>query len=115
MSSSAPTAPRRRRHLMDPNAPVRDTVNSAGITTVQKWVMSTLAVSSILHMAAGVIVAAWFMDPSQLVPRLGLSVIAGAFGVLAVASGLAIHKHPVLTPWLLLGLAPTVVGFWLFL
>ncbi|TIC81970.1 hypothetical protein E8D37_10310 [Nocardioides sp. GY 10127] len=100
---------------MDPNAPVRDTVNSAGITTVQKWVMSTLAVSSILHMAAGVIVAAWFMDPSQLVPRLGLSVIAGAFGVLAVASGLAIHKHPVLTPWLLLGLAPTVVGFWLFL
>ena len=40
--------------------------------------------------------------------------IAGAFGVLAVAAGLAIHKRPLLTPWLLLGLLPALVGLVLF-
>ena len=46
-----PQAPRRPRHLMDPNAPQRDTINSVGTTRVQTWVMSTLVVTTILHLA----------------------------------------------------------------
>ena len=46
-----PAAPRRARHLMDPNAPQRDTINSVGTTRVQTWVMSTLVVTTILHLA----------------------------------------------------------------
>lgn len=107
-------SPPRRRHLMDPDAPVRDTINSVGTTRVQTWVMSTLVVTTILHLAGGLLIAAWFMEADQTVPRLGLSVIAGAFGVLAVASGLAIHRRPLASPWLLLGLLPAVVGLVLF-
>lgn len=105
----------RRRHLMDPHAPVRDQYGSPGTTRVQTWVMSTLVVTTILHMAGGLLVAAWFIDAADTVPRVGLSVIAGAFGVMAVGAGLAIHKRPLLSPWLLLGLLPTVVGLVLFL
>ena len=109
-----PAAPRRARHLMDPNAPQRDTINSAGTTRVQTWVMSTLVVTTILHLAGGLLIAAWYIDPEQTAPRVGMSVIAGAFGVLAIAAGLAIHKRPLLTPWLLLGLLPALVGLVLF-
>lgn len=105
----------RRRHLMDPNAPVRDQYGSPGTTRVQTWVMSTLVVTTILHMAGGLLVAAWFIDEAETVPRVGLSVIAGAFGVMAVGAGLAIHRKPLLSPWLALGLLPMVVGLVLFL
>ena len=105
----------RRRHLMDPDAPVRDQYGSPATNRVQTWVMSTLVVTTILHMAGGLLVAAWFIDAADTVPRVGLSVIAGAFGVMAVGAGLAIHRHPLLSPWLLLGLLPTVVGLVLFL
>jgi hypothetical protein len=42
-------------------------------------------------------------------------VIGGAFGVVAVAVGIAIHGRKVLTPWLLLGCVPLVVGLVLVL
>jgi len=35
--------------------------------------------------------------------QIGLDLIAGAFCVIAVGAGLAIHRHKVLGPWLLLG------------
>ena len=53
------------------------------------------------------------VPPSATSARAGLNVIAGAFGVAAVVAGLAIHRRPPLSPWLLLGLLPTVVGLWL--
>ena len=59
-----PAAPRRARHLMDPNAPQRDTINSVGTTRVQTWVMSTLVVTTILHLAGGLLIAAWYIDPA---------------------------------------------------
>lgn len=100
----------RRRHLMDPNDLRRDESNTTEITRVQTWVMSTLAVTSILHMSGGLVVAAWFIDPAFQASRIGLAVIAGAFGVLAVVAGLGIHGRRVLSPWLLLGVIPTIVG-----
>lgn len=99
---------------MDPSAPVRDQYGSPGMTRVQTWVMSVLVVTTLLHLAGGLLVAAWFIDTAQTAPRIGLSVIAGIVCVLAVAGGLAIHKRPILSPWLALGVIPTVVGIVLF-
>lgn len=122
-SENAPTTlaavqPRRARHLIDPNAPrpvrnVRE--ESRSLTRVQQWVMSTLAVTTILHFSAGLVLAAIFLDERGTTSQIGLDVIAGIFGVLAVAAGLAIHRRSVLTPWLLIGVVPGVVGVWLTL
>lgn len=109
-----PTAPaeRRRRHLMDPNAPrkPRDPEAERRLQRVQQWVMSTLAVTTIVHLSIGLVIAAVVIDESDPVARYGLVAIAGAFGVIAVAAGFAIHRKTLRTPWLLLGLVPAVVG-----
>ena len=105
----------RARHLMDPSAPVRDQYGSPGMTRVQTWVMSVLVVTTLLHLAGGLLVSAWFIDPDDTAPRVGLSVISGVVCSLSVAGGLAIHKRPVLSPWLALGLVPVVIGLALFL
>ncbi|MCL8025628.1 hypothetical protein [Nocardioides bruguierae] len=115
MNDRLPVAPQRRRHLMDPAAPQRDTINSAGITRVQTWVLSILAVSTILHLAIAVLLAAWLAGPDHLVSQLGLTVISGAFGVIAFAVGRLIHRAPVVSPVLLLGLLPIPVGLVWFL
>lgn len=75
--------------------------------------LSTLAAVTIAHMSAGLVVAAVFMEESRLDSRIGLLVIAGAFGVIAVGAALVIHKQRVLSPWLLLGFLPTAVGGYL--
>ena len=109
----AATAPR-RRHLMDPANPVRP-VNDRSLTQVQRWVMSTLVVLTAAHMAAGLVLAALETPASATAARVGLNVIAGAFMVIAVAAGRAIHRRRVLTAWLLVAPATTAVGMWLTL
>ena len=79
---------------------------------VQRWVMSVLAVTTILHLAAGVAIAAIFMPEDRLDARVGLNVIAAGIGVVAVAIGRMIHQKAPLSPWLLLGLLPGLVGAW---
>lgn len=103
-------APKRARHLMDPANPRPDRPNSASVVRVQTWVMSVLAVTTILHLAVGLMISAAVIDPDLLVERVGLTLIAGAFGVVAAAAGLAIHRRPIASPWLALGLVPAVVG-----
>ena len=51
------------------------------------------------------------MDPTYQ----GIDLIAGVVGVLGVAAGFLIHEKSALTPWLLLGLIPAVVGLYLIL
>lgn len=121
MTSSTPSrqTDKRRRHLLDLDAP-RRVVSDPGaeersLGRVQRWVMSTLAVITILHLSAGLIVAAMYLEDATRASQIGLNVIAGAFGVVAVVVGLAIHGRRLLSPWLLLGLLPTVVGLWLTL
>ena len=80
------------------------------LTAVQRWVMSILAVSTVFHMAGGVVLAAAFVD--QRSSQVGLLVIAGAFGLLAMAAGLLIHGSKVTNPWMLLGLVPPALGAW---
>jgi hypothetical protein len=110
--------PARRRHLIDPTAPRRPVSASSAersLTRVQRWVMSALAVTTIAHFAGGLVLAAYFLDDPRPGARVGLCLLAGVSGVMGVASALAIHRRPVLSPWLLLGLTPGVVGLWLVL
>lgn len=109
---------RRARHLIDLDAPrpVRDRqAEDRSLTRVQQWVMSTLTVTTILHFSAGLILAAMYLDERGLTAQVGLNVIAGIFGVMGVAAGLAIHRRSMLTPWLLVGVLPGVIGIWLTL
>jgi len=109
-----PTEPvkKRPRHLMDPNNPVRP-VNDKSLTHVQRWVLSVLAVFTIAHLCVGIVIAATMTD--QRSGQIGLSIIAGLFGVGAVVLGQGIHKHDPRNPWLLVGLLPTAVGLFLVL
>ena len=80
------------------------------LTSVQRWIMSSLAVTTILHMSGGLVLAARYVDERS--SQIGLLVISGAFGLLAFAAGLLIHGRNPLHPLLLLGLVPPVVGAW---
>ena len=96
---------------MTPGQPVRQPAPGAmTITSVQRWIMSSLAVTTILHLAGGLVLAAKVADVRS--SQIGLLVIAGAFGVLAFAAGVVIHGRSPLHPLLLLGLLPALVGAW---
>ncbi len=118
MSESQPK--KRPRHLMDPDNLRRETIRRTDdgpmhLEPVQKWVLSVLAAVTIGHLAVGFVIAALYVDQSRTDAVIGLNVIAAAFGVIAVAVFQAIHSKSLLTPWLLLGLLPGVVGLWLCL
>ena len=101
--------PKRARHLMDPANPVRQ-VNDRSLTRVQRTVASVLATTTILHLSAGLVIAAMFVDDDQTPARVGLNLIAGAFAVIAVGVGFAIHGRNPLSPWLLLGTVVAGIG-----
>lgn len=108
---------RRQRHLMDPANPRPATrpEDLQRLERVQKWVLSVLIVTTILHLSAGLGIAAQYVDDGATTAGVGLSVLAGAFGVIAVAAGRAIHKKPLASAWLLLGVVPGLVSAFLVL
>jgi hypothetical protein len=83
------------------------------LTTVQMWILSTLAVTTILHFSGGLVAAAMYVGDARVDAQIGLNVLAGVTGVLAVAAGRAIHRKSLASWWLLLGWAPTAVGLFL--
>lgn len=97
---------------MDPDAPRKavDPLAVARLERVQRWVLSVLIATTILHLSAGLVIAALYVDEAQTVPRVGLCVLAGLFGVCAVAAAFAIHRRTLASPWLALGLLPGVIG-----
>lgn len=107
--------PRPRRHLMDPANPRPLPTQGMSMGAVQRWVMSVLAVTTIGHFAAGLVLAAVFMESRELSARIGIDVIAAVVGVLGVAAGFLIHQKSPLTPWLVLGLVPAAVGLFYIL
>jgi hypothetical protein len=107
--------PRPRRHLMDPANPRPLSSQGMSMTTVQRWVMSVLAVTTIGHFAAGLVIAAVYMDSRPMSARIGIDVIAAVVGVLGVAAGFMIHQKSPLTPWLLVGLIPAAIGLFYIL
>jgi hypothetical protein len=80
------------------------------LTKVQQWIMSVLAFTVIEHFAAGLAVAAIFSDAQDA--RVGLNILAGVTGIVAVAAFRALHAWRLLSPWLLLGPLPGVVGWY---
>jgi hypothetical protein len=118
-SAQATPPVRRARHLLDPadlhrSHRSRQSSNES-LTKVQRWVMSVLAGTTILHFAAGLVLAAVFMDEPRPGARIALVSMAAIIGMLAVATGRLIHAKSPFTPWVLLGLIPALVGFWLVL
>ena len=90
----------------------RTSSESVALTRVQQWVMSTLVASLILHLAAGLVVGAYMLDDNRLDARIGLVVIAGILGFLAVVAALVIHRHKMPTWWLLVGVLPALAAAW---
>ncbi len=107
---SQPPPARIAKHLLDPANPRPRPRNDEGLTRVQQWVTSVLIVTTILHLVVGLILAGIFIDESRPKARIGLIVIAGIFGMGAVAAGLAIHQKNPVAPWLLVGTVPSFVG-----
>lgn len=112
-TSSRPAPPRKpQKHLMTPGAP-RPPSGGRSMSTaqVQKWVLSILAFTLIEHFSGGIVVAALFAPKES--SRIGLLVIAGVTGLLAVGAYRLIHQWRILSPWLVLGLLPAAVGVYL--
>lgn len=97
---------------MDPNAPRKaaSAEDVARLQRVQRWVMSVLVATTIFHLSAGLVIAGAVIDDSERVAQVGLCVLGGAFGVMAIAAAFAIHRRSILSPWLVLGLVPTLIG-----
>ena len=96
---------------MTPGQPPRPVApGGMSLTSVQRWILSTLAVTTILHLAGGLVLAAKAADVRS--SQIGLLVISAAFGVLAFAAGVLIHGKSPLHPLLLLGLLPALIGAW---
>ncbi len=115
--STGPAPTRSRpKHLLDPDnlaASHRATQGSrAALTHVQRWVLSVLVVTTILHLSVGLALAGATVDADARVAGIGLNILAGLLGIASVAIGLAIHGRRLLSPWLLLGTLPALVGLW---
>lgn len=111
---STDAGPRRRRHLMDPNAPRKapDPADIERLHRVQRRVSSVLVVTTLLHLSVGLVIAAGHVSSDRLDARIGLNVIATAFMVLGIAAGLVINGRSWRSPWLLLGCLPGLIGIW---
>lgn len=105
---------RRARHLIDLDNPrPQQRREGMSLTQVQKWVMSVLATTTIFHLSLGIVIAAYFLDKNRPGAQVGLLVIAGLFGVIAMAVGMLIHHKPLPNLWLLCGWIPAIIGAWL--
>ena len=111
--TSSPSAPR-RKHLMDPNAPRKapDPKDLERPARVQRRVVSVLAITTVLHLSAGLVIAARHVGEDRLDAQLTLLTIATVLMVGGIAATLVINHRKWLSPWLLLGLTPGLVGLW---
>lgn len=109
--------PRRAKHLIDPTVPRKRATaeDIARLEHVQRTVMSVLVGTTIFHLSIGLVIAAVVIDDSERIAQVGLCVLGGAFGVVAIAAAFAIHRRAILSPWLALGFLPTLVGLYVVL
>lgn len=99
---------------MDPDAPRRaaDPQALERLHRVQRRVVSVLIITTLIHLTAGLILAADLIDDDRFLAQLGLILIGSAFFVLGIAAVRAINRKPLLTWWMLTGLVPVAVGVW---
>jgi hypothetical protein len=81
------------------------------IEKVQKVVMSALLTTVLFIFAAGLALLGQHL-PENPGADVGLVVIAGFIGVTAILGIRAINALPLLTPWLVVGIAPALVGWY---
>jgi hypothetical protein len=105
-----PAAPKVRKHLMVPGQARSPGPTSHSTVVVQRWVLTVLTISIVFHLAGGLALAAYFTNPDVPSSRIGLLVIAALMGCLAIGAVMAIHRRRVVTPWLALGLLPSLLG-----
>ena len=75
--------------------------------------MSALLLTTLAIFATGLVLLAAVAEGPGATPAL--LVIAGVVGLMAMGGVRAINQKSVLTPWLLLGLLPSAVGWYLLL
>lgn len=104
----------RRKHLMDPNAPRKapDPQDLERLARVQRRVISVLAITTVLHLSAGLVIAADHVGKDRLDAQLSLLAIATVFMIGGIVATLLVNRRPWLSPWLLIGLTPGLVGLW---
>lgn len=110
MNHVAPPTPRVRKHLMVPGQPPAPSPSSHSTVIVQRWVVTVLTITIVFHLAGGLVYTAYYIDPDLPSSRIGLLVIAAVMGCLAIAATFAIHRRRPITPWLVLGLLPSLLG-----
>jgi hypothetical protein len=79
------------------------------VERVQRWVMSALLVTVAAIFAGGM--ALLSSTSVQAGARPGLLVVSAVVGVLGIVGVRVIHAKSLLTPWLLAGLLPAVLGW----
>lgn len=75
------------------------------IVRVQRWVMSALLLTTAMLFASGLALLSVVVE-DRGGARIGLMVIAGIVGVIAMVGVRLINEKAWLTPWLLFGLIP---------
>lgn len=81
------------------------------VERVQKWVMSTLLTTVLFIFAGGLALLGQHL-PERNGADVGLVVLAGFIGVTAILGIRAINALPLVTPWLVLGITPAILGWY---
>lgn len=99
---------------MDPAAPPErpDPADLERLKRVQRNVASALVLTTVLHLAVGLVLAADHVAEDRLDAQVALIVLGTASMVLGVGAVLAIQRHRILSPWLVTGLLPGIAGWW---
>jgi hypothetical protein len=85
------------------------------IETVQRWVASVILIHVGSVPAVSLAVYSIGVAEGDHGKGVGLWFMSGVIGLLTVAGVLAIFQRSLLSPWMVLGLAPTAVtGFYVF-
>ena len=85
------------------------------IETVQRWVASVILIHVGSVPAVSLAVYSIGIAEGDRGKGIGLWVMSGVIGLLTVAGVLAIFRRSPLSPWMVLGAAPTAVtGFYIF-
>ena len=80
------------------------------VERVQKWVLSALLLTTLTIFATGLVLLAAVAEGPGATPAL--LVIAGVVGLMAMVGVRALNEVRWLTPWLLVGLLPAAVGWY---
>jgi hypothetical protein len=79
------------------------------VERVQRWVMSALLVTVLFIFGGGMALLSGYSE--QPGARPALLVVSGVVGLLAVLGVRVIHAKSLLTPWLVAGFLPALLGW----